>query len=187
VHEAVAQRTTREPPPVHPAGASAGGCPGSRPRVLQAPEAAPPSGRRPAFAVVADAPPPLVPQGGSRLGQWPVQLHLVSPNAPYLKGADLLIAADCVPFAYARFHEDLLDGKRVLVGCPKLDDLAAYAEKLTQIFRAAVPRTVTVVKMEVPCCGGIAVVARQALAASGVSAPIEVLTVGIAGAIVRRE
>jgi len=154
---------------------------------MQPAVAAIPPGRRPAFAVLADAPPPLVPQGGSRLGQWPVQLHLVSPGAPYLRGSDLLLAADCVPFAYARFHEDLLDGRRVLVGCPKLDDLAAYAEKLEHIFRAAAPRTVTVAKMEVPCCSAIAVVARKALAASGVSAPFEVVTVGIAGGIISRE
>jgi Pyruvate/2-oxoacid:ferredoxin oxidoreductase delta subunit len=174
------------PPPAHPDDVSGRGCPGSRPRLLQPAEAAP-AGRRPAFAVLAEAPPPLVPQGGSRLGQWPVQLHLVSPGAPYLRGSDILLAADCVPFAYARFHEELLAGRRVLVGCPKLDDLAAYAEKLTQIFRAAAPRSVTVAKMEVPCCSAIAVVARQALAAAGVSAPFEVVTVGIAGGIVGRE
>jgi hypothetical protein len=127
-----------------------------------------------------------VPQGGSRLGQWPVQLHLVSPSAPYLRGADLLLAADCVPFAFARFHEEFLEGRRVLVGCPKLDDLAAYAEKLTELFRRAAPRSVLVVKMEVPCCNGIAVAARQALTASGHAAPLEVATVGIAGDVVDR-
>jgi NAD-dependent dihydropyrimidine dehydrogenase PreA subunit len=168
-----------------------GGCPGSRPRTLTpVPSPAPsPLGRgpRPVLSVVADAPPPPVPQGGSRLGQWPVQLHLVSPGAPYLAGADLLLAADCIPFAYARFHEDFLAGRRVLVGCPKLDDLAAYGAKLTEIFRRAAPRSVTVVKMEVPCCNGIATVARQALGRAGSTAPLEVVTVGIAGAVLRRE
>jgi NAD-dependent dihydropyrimidine dehydrogenase PreA subunit len=168
-----------------------GGCPGARPRTLSPVPSAgagpgPGRGPRPVLSVVADAPPPVVPQGGSRLGQWPVQLHLVPPGAPYLRGADLLLAADCVPFAYARFHEDLLDGRRVLVGCPKLDDLSAYAAKLAEIFRRAEPRSITVAKMEVPCCGGIAQAARQALVVSGSKATFEVVTVGIAGAILDR-
>ncbi len=127
-----------------------------------------------------------MPRNGSRLGQWPVQLHLVPPGAPYLAGADLLIAADCVPFAYARFHDDFLDGRRVLVGCPKLDDLAAYAEKLTEIFRRAQPRSVTVVKMEVPCCNGISVAAQHAVARAGIAARCEVVTIGIAGDVIQR-
>jgi ferredoxin len=161
------------------------GCPGSRPRTLT-PAPPPAPGPRPRLSVVSEAPPPIVPQGGSRLGQWPVQLHLVSPAAPYLRGADLLLAADCVPFAYARFHADLLDGRRLLVGCPKLDDLAAYEVKLTEIFRRAEPRTITVAKMEVPCCGGIATAARRALSASGVQAPLSEVTIGIAGEVVGR-
>jgi NAD-dependent dihydropyrimidine dehydrogenase PreA subunit len=171
------------PPPEH---TPAGGCPGSRPRALH-PLPAPETPRgRPSLSVVTEAPPPIIPTGGSRLGQWPVQLHLVAPHAPYLRGADILLAADCVPFAYARFHEDFLDGKRVLVGCPKLDDLGAYTKKLAEIFRSAGPRSVTVVKMEVPCCNGIAAAAQQALAVSGATARFEVVTVGIAGAVVDR-
>jgi Pyruvate/2-oxoacid:ferredoxin oxidoreductase delta subunit len=181
--QAVPPPTARAPLALAPNPSPSGGCPGSRPRSL-AP--VPDQGRRPRLSVVSEVPPPLVPQGGSRLGQWPVQLHLVSPLAPYLRGADLLLAADCVPFAYARFHEEFLDGRRVLVGCPKLDDLAAYAEKLTEIFSRAAPRSVLVVKMEVPCCNGIAVAARQALTASGHVAPLEVATVGIAGDVVDR-
>ncbi len=138
------------------------------------------------MSVVSEAPPPIVPTGGSRLGQWPVQITLVSPAAPYLNGADLLVAADCVPFAYARFHDDFLDGRRVLVGCPKLDDLAGYVEKLTEIFRRAAPRSVTVVKMQVPCCNGIAAAARQAMTRADGAAPVEVVTVGIDGSIVDR-
>lgn len=184
VHAAKSQVAEIEParPP-----APSSGCPGSRPRTLR--PVPPPQGghaTRPSLSVVTDAPPPIVPTGGSRLGQWPVQLHLVAPHAPYLRGADILLAADCVPFAYARFHEDFLDGKRVLVGCPKLDDLGAYARKLAEIFRWAAPRSVTVVKMEVPCCNGIAAAAQQALAVSGSPAPFEVVTVGIAGAVVDR-
>ncbi len=162
-----------------------GGCPGSRPRTLAPVPVARPS-TRPRLSIVSEAPPPIVPQGGSRLGQWPVQLHLVSPDADYLRGADLLLAADCVPFAYARFHDDFLNGRKVLVGCPKLDDLGAYAEKLARIFQRAAPRSVTVVKMEVPCCNGIAVAARQALTVSGHEAPFEVATIGIAGNLVSR-
>jgi NAD-dependent dihydropyrimidine dehydrogenase PreA subunit len=163
------------------------GCPGSRPRMLAPAPAAPREQARPRLSVVSEAPPPIVPQGGSRLGQWPVQIHLVSPGAPYLRGADLLVAADCVPFAYAQFHEEFLAGRKVLVGCPKLDDLGAYLEKLTDLFRRAAPRSVTVVKMEVPCCHGIAAAARQALTRSGVVAPFEVATVGIAGTVVERK
>jgi NAD-dependent dihydropyrimidine dehydrogenase PreA subunit len=190
VHAALAQARSRRPPlalapePLSPPA----GCPGSRPRTLHpvpSPAASAP-GPRPRLSVVSDAPPPIAPVAGSRLGQWPVQLHLVAAGAPYLHGADLLIAADCVPFAYARFHEDFLDGRKVLVGCPKLDDVSAYAEKLTELFRRAEPRTVTVVKMEVPCCNGIAHVARQALTASGWSAPFEVATIGIAGDVLGR-
>ena len=190
--EAMVGALSAVPDPGSPAAPDeARGCPGSRPRTLQpAPPLGPvvPAARpRPRLSVVSDAPPPLQPTGGSRLGQWPVQLHLVSPAAPYLRGADLLLAADCIPFAYARFHEDFLDGRRVLVGCPKLDDLAAYGVKLTELFRRAEPRSVTVVKMEVPCCSGIATAARQALARSGVAAPLEVVTIGIAGAVLQRE
>jgi ferredoxin len=139
--------------------------------------------------IVPDAPAPgpaVVPQGGSRLGQWPVQLKLVPAHAPFLRGADLLVTADCIPFAYAGFHEEFLAGRRVLVGCPKLDDVGAYAAKLEDIFRRAGPKSVTVLKMEVPCCAGIAAATRQALKRSGVSAPLEVVTIGIAGAIVHR-
>ena len=177
-----------EPPP-RPALAVAPmpreqGCPGSQPRMLSPVAGVRPA--RPRLSIVSDAPPSLEPEGGSRLGQWPVQLHLVSPDAAYLRGADLLVAADCVPFAYARFHEDFLDGRRVLVGCPKLDDLSGYAAKLAELFRRATPRSVTVVKMEVPCCNGIAVAVRQALTLSGHAAPLEVATVGIAGNVVSR-
>ncbi|HTT70465.1 MAG TPA: ferredoxin [Anaeromyxobacteraceae bacterium] len=160
------------------------GCPGARPRTFVV--APPPA--RPRLSVVSEVPTPaaVAPVGGSRLGQWPVQLHLVPPTALYLRGADLLIAADCVPFAYARFHDDFLDGRRVLVGCPKLDDLSAYAEKLAALFRHAEPRSVTVVKMEVPCCSGIAVATRRALDDSEWPAPLEVVTVGLSGEVLER-
>jgi hypothetical protein len=119
---------------------------------------------------------------GSRLGQWPVQLRLVSPAAPYFQGADLLVAADCVPFAYGNFHQDFLAGKRVVVGCPKLDDVDEQFRKLAAIV--SVVRSVTVVKMAVPCCNGIAQAAEAAVARSGRPVPIETVTIGLRGEVV---
>jgi hypothetical protein len=110
-----------------------------------------------------------------------VQLELVAPRAPWLAGADLLVAADCVPFAYADFHRDLLAGRRVLIGCPKLDDVQAYVGRLADLFRSARPRSVTVARMEVPCCGGIAWAAREAARLSGVAVPLSEVTIGVQG------
>jgi NAD-dependent dihydropyrimidine dehydrogenase PreA subunit len=168
---------------------AASGCPGSRAMDLGPVRAAGPAARSRALSVLPAerapaAGPAPAPVGGSRLTQWPVQLHLVSTSAPYFQGADLLVAADCVPFAYARFHEDLLAGRRLVVGCPKLDDIRFYAEKLAELFRRSDLRSVTVVKMEVPCCGGIAWAVRQALASSGRALPLEEITVGIRGDLV---
>jgi hypothetical protein len=101
--------------------------------------------------------------------------------APFFAGADLLVAADCVPFALAGFHEELLAGRALVVGCPKLDDLGAYVEKLRRIFEANDLRSITVVRMEVPCCGGISMAARRALAASGKDLPIRDLVVSVDG------
>lgn len=119
----------------------------------------------------------------SQLRQWPVQLHLAPVSAPYFQDADLLIAADCVPFAYADFHKDFLAGKAVLIGCPKLDDNSFYQEKLTELFRVAHIRSITVLRMEVPCCGGIVMAARQALAASGQDIPFHEVTITISGEV----
>jgi Pyruvate/2-oxoacid:ferredoxin oxidoreductase delta subunit len=118
-----------------------------------------------------------------RLGQWPVQLKLVPANAPFFENADLLIAADCVPFAYGDFHKDFLAGKALVVGCPKLDDNEYYTEKLTEIFRTSSIRSVTVVRMEVPCCGGIEAAAKRAMVASGKNIPCTVVTIGVQGDI----
>jgi hypothetical protein len=119
----------------------------------------------------------------SRLAQWPVQLQLVPENAPWLQGADLLVAADCVPFAFAGFHEELLAGRALVVGCPKLDDLSAYVEKLGRIFAANDLKSVTVVRMEVPCCGGISMATRKSLEASGKAIPLRDVVVGVDGTI----
>jgi NAD-dependent dihydropyrimidine dehydrogenase PreA subunit len=122
-------------------------------------------------------------QRPSELRQWPVQLHLVPPTAPFLQGADLLLAADCVPFAYADFHKDLLKGKALLIACPKLDDGQAYINKLSQMFANGGIKSLTIVIMEVPCCSGLTSIVRQALTLSGVDIPLEIVTVGIAGGI----
>lgn len=119
----------------------------------------------------------------SRLGQWPVQLKLVPVDAPFLQDADILLAADCAPFAYADFHKDFLDGKALLIGCPKLDDNEYYTEKLTEMFKVSSVKSVTVVRMEVPCCGGIEAAAKRALVASGKNIPCKVVTIGVKGDI----
>ncbi len=117
----------------------------------------------------------------SALANWPVQLRLVPPDAPWLAGADILVAADCVPFACADFHRDILPGKAVVIACPKLDDIYAHKEKLAEIFHHARPRAVTVARMRVPCCGGLTMAARQALAASGWDAPLREIVLDISG------
>ncbi len=103
----------------------------------------------------------------SQLRQWPVQLMLVPASAPYLRNADLLIAADCVPFAYPDFHKDFLQGKMLLVGCPKLDDTGIYEEKLVQIFKINDLKSVTYAHMEVPCCFGLVGIIQSAIEKSG--------------------
>ena len=150
-----------------------GGCPGSR-AMSFAPK-----------TPDAEAPAAAGPQP-SQLAQWPVQLHLVPVTAPYFRDADLLITADCVPFAYADYHRDFLAGKAVVIGCPKLDDNGAYTQKLTELFRVSGIKSITVLRMEVPCCGGIVMAARQALAASGMEIPLREVTISIRGEVVER-
>jgi len=117
----------------------------------------------------------------SRLGTWPVQLKLVPAFAPFLNGADILIAADCVPFAYAGFHEDLLKGKILLVGCPKLDDIAYYREKISQIVANNDIKSITCAHMEVPCCFGLLPVIKEAIAKSGKEIPFIDVNISIKG------
>jgi hypothetical protein len=115
----------------------------------------------------------------SQLENWPVQITLVPVNAPYLAGADLLVAADCVAFTYADFHQDLLKGKILLIGCPKLDDARAYQEKITQIFKANDIKSITCVHMEVPCCFGLVNIVKSAISASGKQMEYKEVTIGI--------
>ena len=160
------------PPHPHRGRPDQGGCPGSAMRSLGH-RASEPTGS------ADDQPPP------PRLGHWPIQLMLVPPHAPFLRGADLVVCADCVPFAVPDFHARYLAGRAVLVGCPKLDDLAHYAEKLEAIVKAAQPRSLTVLRMEVPCCRGIAEISLRAAKLSGQSFPVEEHVIGIAGGIER--
>ena len=115
------------------------------------------------------------------LKTWPIQLRLVPAFAPFLNNADILIAADCVPFAYADFHEDLLKGRILLVGCPKLDDIQYYKEKITQIVNNNDIRSITYAHMEVPCCFGLLPVIKEAIKASGKDVPFKDVTISIKG------
>lgn len=115
------------------------------------------------------------------LSQWPVQLTLVPSNAPFFENANLLIAADCVPFAYADFHTGFLKGKTLVVGCPKLDDATFYKKKLTEIFKQANIRSVTVVNMEVPCCFGLHRLVKEAMDSSGKVIPLNQEIISIKG------
>ncbi|HJX12188.1 MAG TPA: 4Fe-4S binding protein [Dehalococcoidales bacterium] len=117
----------------------------------------------------------------SRLGHWPVQLTLVPPTAPFLKDSDVVLAADCVPFACADFHRDFLADHALLVACPKLDDFPAHLEKLTVLLRQSGLKSLTVVHMEVPCCSGLVHLARQAILASGNIVPFNEVTIGVRG------
>ncbi len=117
----------------------------------------------------------------SALSHWPVQINLVHPRAAFLAGADLLIAADCVPVAHPNFHRDFLAGRSVLIGCPKFDDLDAYIDRFEAIFRAASIKSVTVVAMEVPCCQALPAAVREALRRAGKTIPFTTTVIGITG------
>jgi len=155
------------------------GCPGTAMRSLAGGGGCP--GSAVSAGPVKSAATPAAPGGGSQLGHWPVQLRLVPANAPFLKGADILIAADCSAYALADIHRRYLSGRAVLVGCPKLDDLEFYREKLKDVFREAQPAGVTVLRMEVPCCAGIAHVAKEARDEVAPEVPLEIHTIAIAG------
>lgn len=150
----------------HGIGAAAG-CPGSRAQLLS---------RAPAQPAT-----PLN-QPESQLRQWPVQIKLAPVNAPYFEGANILVAADCTAYAYANFHQKFIRGRIVLVGCPKLDE-GDYTEKLTRIFSENNIKSLTIVRMEVPCCGGLERAAKNALQASGKFIPWQVETISVDGRI----
>jgi ferredoxin len=142
----------------------------------------------PAVQAASGAVPPTAagstPAAPSELTQWPVQLHLISPQAPYFQGADLLVAADCTAFARGSFHADLLRGRKLVVACPKLDDTGPYVAKLAELIRANGLKSITVALMTVPCCGGLQRIVEQAVALSGVEVPVHTAVIGLDGEIV---
>ncbi len=152
------------------AGAPHSGCPGHQMKRFHR------SDRGPAHAATCSGAP------DSQLGQWPCQIKLVPVNAPYFDGAKLLIAADCTAYAYANMHQEFMRGRITLIGCPKLDGVD-YSEKLTQIIRENDIQSVTIVRMEVPCCGGLEAAAKTALQNSGKFIPWQVVTISVDGRI----
>lgn len=121
------------------------------------------------------------------LSQWPVQLTLLNPAAPYFKNANLLVTADCVPFAYKNYHNDFLEGKKLCVGCPKLDDVASYIDKLSEIIKLNDLKSITVLRMEVPCCSGIVRAVDEARSTAKSNVKIEVYTISTSGEIINKE
>jgi Pyruvate/2-oxoacid:ferredoxin oxidoreductase delta subunit len=153
---------------VPPATASSGGCPGMK------------------MMNFATAPKTETAASGdvsSQLGQWPVQLKLVSPMAPYFAGADVMLVADCVPFAMGDFHSKLLKGKTIAVACPKLDDTGSYAQKIADIITTGKPASLTVVHMEVPCCTGLLRIAEKAIALAESDLKINDITISLRGEV----
>ncbi|MHB9025982.1 MAG: 4Fe-4S binding protein [Armatimonadota bacterium] len=147
-----------------------GGCPGSMMRQFAAHPTV-------AAETVADDTAP------SELRQWPVQLHLVSPGAPYFQGADLLLAADCAAFSYGSFHRDFIAGRAVAIACPKLDDPSGYVEKLAAMITESGIKSITVVMMQVPCCGGLERMVQMAMQHAGKQVPVRRVIVGLQGEI----
>jgi Pyruvate/2-oxoacid:ferredoxin oxidoreductase delta subunit len=143
-------------------------CPGSRMQQFQRREVAPQA-------------------AASALGHWPIKLRLVTPKAPFLQGARLLVAADCAPFAAGDFHARYLEGRALVCGCPKFEDQEANVEKLTAILRENDIQEITIVNMEVPCCFGLVQVVRQALEAAGKSLPVTICTLGTQGQVLQQQ
>lgn len=156
------------PAPATPTAPEVFVCPGSRMQQFQRPAAAPAAGE-------------------SALGHWPVKLRLVAPKAPFLKGANLLVAADCAPFAAGDFHARYLQGKALVCGCPKFEDAAESVAKLTAILQENDIQEITIVNMEVPCCFGLVQVVRQAMEASGKTPPVTICTLGTAGQVLQQQ
>lgn len=120
---------------------------------------------------------------GSSLTHWPVQIRLVPAQAPFLKNGDLLVAADCVPVAYPHFHRDFLAGRVVMMGCPKFDDVNGYVQKFVDVFQTAKPKSIKLAIMEVPCCGGMRMIVKEALKQAGMDIPLEEVVITARGEI----
>lgn len=119
----------------------------------------------------------------SALSHWPVQIRLIPPTAPFLKGADLLVVADCVPFAFPSLHQNFMAGKTVMVGCPKFDQVQEYIDKFAEIFKVAGIRRVTTIVMEVPCCSGLPQIVNKGMEAARVKVPLETVVISTRGAV----
>lgn len=167
----VSTRSCPGTPSVYATPPVTGGCPGSRARQFMRTEEEPSvSGK--------DAP--------SALGHWPIQLHLVNFGSPQFRNADILIAADCSAFACGSFHPNMLKGKAIAIACPKLDDPSGYVDKLTVMFQTAIPRSVTLVRMEVPCCRGIAQWVLTARNQAGSEIPVEEIVLSVEGTVIQK-
>jgi len=164
----VIERPAPEPEPEPEQETLACGCPGHVQQVFETTETPEP-------APAADLP--------SQLTAWPIQLHLVQPTAPQFLGADVVIAASCSAFSHGNFHKEFLEGRGLIIACPKLDRQEGYLEKLTQLFRVAQPKRVTVVRMEVPCCSGLTAVIREARNQAGTDTPVVETTIGLSGGV----
>lgn len=167
---------------------SSGGCPGSRVQELphsHAPAGGCPGARMHEFhgAAAHAASGPVA----SALTHWPVQIRLVPPTAPFLKGADLVVVADCVPAAYPKLHQDFMDGRKIMLGCPKFDDAELYIQRFADIFAEAGIKSVTVVVMQVPCCQGLPKIVLAGMAQAGVEVPMERVVISLEGQLLSRE
>ena len=151
------------------------GCPSAR--IQQFDRATSPESPRPAPVEGAER---------SALTHWPVQIRLVPPTAPFLKGAELLVLADCVPVAFPTLHRDFLEGKAVMMGCPKFDDAQSYIDKFAQIFTVAGIKDITTIVMEVPCCSGLPIIVKKGLEKAGKSFPMEEVVISTRGKILER-
>ncbi|MEW6594421.1 MAG: 4Fe-4S ferredoxin [Thermodesulfobacteriota bacterium] len=177
--EAVEELLRQKEEKAEEAPAMACGCPSSRIQVFQP---------APTPCQAANQPKSIVSHGeaASALTHWPVQIRLVPPTAPFLKNADLLVAADCTPLAYAHFHRDLLAGRVVMMGCPKFDETESYVQKFAEIFATAQIRSVTVAIMEVPCCANMRAIIRQAMELAGREIPVTEIVISARGEILRQ-
>jgi len=135
----------------------------------------------------ANRPATLQSEKRSELTHWPIQIKLVPPAAPFLKGAHLLVAADCVPVAFPSLHQAFLKGRAVMIGCPKFDDVQEYIDKFAEIFKTAGIQSVTTVVMEVPCCSGLPMIVKKGMEKSGKNIPMEKVVVSVRGEILRHE
>lgn len=173
--EARLQHQKEQPTPVYshasqePCHAHSAGCPSAQVRCFEEEKTSQ------VTTTEKEAPSP------SALSHWPVQLKLVPAGAPFLKNADLLVVADCVPFTYSNFHQDFLEGKALVIGCPKLDDIRFYQEKLTEMFAQSEIKSVTVINVEVSCCFGLVRAVKEAIAASGKEIPFKEVTISVKG------